>query len=210
MLIIAPRRSLRALRELPHTACYAETEDDVQQVVERLDRLVNHADAGPHGRWIVAVDDYDLGYRQMERQFRSVFDQTNLFSLLKRVAVDGDAHSVHLLLAANVKFPEEAGEVTKTLEAARHGLILWPHKYDGGTRLLDVALPVGDRNADLPPGRALLVREESSVLVQVAAVPQQEVDQVVARLTHRETPISGTDDHTPEAASYAATIDDHL
>jgi DNA segregation ATPase FtsK/SpoIIIE, S-DNA-T family len=126
------------------------------------------------------VDDYDIGYRQMEGQFRPSYDQdANLFGVLKRLAAESEASGPHLLIAANVKYPEEAGDVIKTLEAARNGLILWPQKYDGGTRLLDVALPVGDRDTDLPPGRALLAHEDSSMLVQVAAVPQAEVEQAI-------------------------------
>jgi S-DNA-T family DNA segregation ATPase FtsK/SpoIIIE len=129
------------------------------------------------------LDDYDIGYKQMESQFRSSYEQdANLFSVLKRLAGESEERGPHLLIAANVKYPEEAGDVIQTLEAARNGLILWPHKYDGGTRLLDVVLPVGDRDAEQPPGRALLVREDSSVLAQVAAVPRAEVEQVVASI----------------------------
>ncbi len=192
LILIDPRRGLRALGALPHTAHHATTEADMQPVVETLRQVIDQPGDGQQ-RWVVAVDDYDIGFRQMEGQFRSSYDNdANLFSVLKRLAVESKASGPHLLIAANVKYPEEAGDVIKTLEAARNGLILWPHKYDGGTRLLDVALPVGNRDTDLPPGRALLVHEESSVLVQVAAVPEAEVQQVVASLArgqgtkHRE------------------------
>jgi S-DNA-T family DNA segregation ATPase FtsK/SpoIIIE len=181
LLIVAPRRSLRALSSLPHTERYATTEAEIQEVVELLQKIVERPEAGQQ-RWIGAIDDYDIGYKQIESQFRSPYDGTNLFSTLKRLAAESGGQGIHLVIAANVKYPEEAGDVVKTLEAARNGLILWPHKYDGGTRLLDVALPVGDRDSDLPPGRALLVREDSSVLVQVATVPQAEIEQVVASI----------------------------
>jgi DNA segregation ATPase FtsK/SpoIIIE, S-DNA-T family len=182
LIVVDPRRSLRTLSTLPHTECYAGAEADIQAVVERLQQAIDQPGAGEQ-RWIVAVDDYDIGYRQMEGQFRSSYDQdTNLFSVLKRLAAESEGSGPHLLIAANVKYAEEAGDVIKTLDAARNGLILWPHKYDGGTRLLDVGLPLGDRDADLPPGRALLVREDSSVLVQVAAVPRAEIEQVVTNI----------------------------
>jgi S-DNA-T family DNA segregation ATPase FtsK/SpoIIIE len=181
-VIVAPRRSLRPLAQLPHTACYATSEAEIKEAVVCLETMIERAKTAPQQRLIVAVDDYDIGYRQIESQFRSSYDGANLFSVLKRLAVEGDAHSVHVLVAANVKYPEEAGDVVRTLEAGRNGLILWPHKYDGGTRLLDVALPQGDRDADLPPGRGLLVREDSALPVQVAATPQAEVDQAVANI----------------------------
>lgn len=182
-VIVDPRRGLHALRALPHMAHYAATEADIRRLVEALQAIVDHSgDQQP--RWIVAVDDYDVGYRQIEGQFRSSYSgDTNLFGILRRLTAESGAYGPHLLIAANVKYPEEAGEIIKTLDAARNGLILWPHKYDGGTRLMDIALPFGERDADLPAGRALLIHEDRSMLVQVAAASQAEVDQASTSLS---------------------------
>lgn len=182
LIVVDPRRGLRRLGALPHIEQYATTEETIAQTAGRLMQLLDEPRAARH-RWIVIVDDYDIGYRQLEGQFRPAYDESfNLFSALKRLLTEGGERGVHLLVAANVNYPEEAGEVVRTLDAARNGLIFWPHKYDGGTRLLDVGLPMGDRDADLPPGRALLVHEANSVLVQLAAIPAAELEHVVTAI----------------------------
>jgi S-DNA-T family DNA segregation ATPase FtsK/SpoIIIE len=179
LAIVDPRRGLRAFQELPHTEAYAATRAEVQALAASLERRLDGPAAGAP-RLVVVVDDYDSGHKNMEDQFRASYDGPNLYSLLKRIAGEGGEHGVHLLVAANLRYAEEAGEVVSALDAARNGVILWPHKYDGGTRLLDVALPWGDRDATLPPGRALLVHEDACALVQVAMQPRAELEQAVA------------------------------
>jgi S-DNA-T family DNA segregation ATPase FtsK/SpoIIIE len=71
------------------------------------------------------------------------------------------------LLAANISYADDA--LLRGLDGGRSGLALWPGRYDGGTRLLGVDLPLADqRNADQPPGRAVLVQEDDVSIVQIA------------------------------------------
>lgn len=178
IIIDSNRRGLRAFADLPHTEIYAVTEADVAAVVEGLEQIQTPSNGLAPRHRVIVVDDYDIGYKNMESQFRSSYGGTNLFSVLKRVAIDGGECGMHLLVSANIQYPEEVGEVVKTLDAGRNGLILWPHKYDGGTQLLDVRLPVGERDGEQPRGRALLVQEDMQVLVQVALAPAAELQHV--------------------------------
>jgi S-DNA-T family DNA segregation ATPase FtsK/SpoIIIE len=177
--IVDLRRGLRALKALPHTEIYAASEAELPELVKRFERLPA---AAPAQRWVVVVDDYDMGYKNMESQFRNAWEQANLFSVLKQVMNEGAELGMHLLIAANAKYAEEAGDIVRTLDAARNGVVLWPHKYDGGTRLLDIALPLGERDAHLPPGRALLVHEDEQTVIQTAMVPKAELEAVATSI----------------------------
>lgn len=180
LIIIDPRRRLRSLKHLPHAEVYASGEDEIAAAAQRIGQIL--AGAPSECRWLIAIDDYDIGYKHIEGQFRPAWDVPNLFGALKRALADGSELGVHLLIAANLGYPEEAGEIVKALDAARSGLILWPHKYENGVRLLDIALPLGDRDLPQPPGRALLVREDGGALIQTAADPQCEVDRIVEQV----------------------------
>jgi S-DNA-T family DNA segregation ATPase FtsK/SpoIIIE len=180
--IVDLRRGLRTLKGLPHTEIYAASEADLAEVV----KLFAHLPPTPTQRWVIAVDDYDMGYKNMESQFRAAWDQANLFSVLKQVMNEGAEIGMHLLIAANAKYAEEAGDIVRGLDAARNGVVLWPHKYDGGTRLLDMALPLGERDAHLPPGRAVLIHEDDQALIQTAMIPKVELESAVASIRGRQ------------------------
>lgn len=181
IIIDSNRRGLRTLSDLPHTALYAVTEPEIKTAVSRLEQI-GTPDAAPACRWLIAIDDYDISYKNMESQFKMAWDQVNLFSVLKQLATDGGEYGMHLLVAANIQYAEESGEITRALDAGRNGLILWPHKYDRGTRLLDATLPVGERESALPPGRALLVQEDLHMLAQVALAPEADLERLIASL----------------------------
>ena len=180
IIVDGHRRGLHGLQSLPHTEAYAVTEAEIQELVQRLEQLHESSSGATACRWVIAIDDYDIGYKNMESQFKSAWDQTNLFSVLKRLAAEGGEYGMHLLLAANIQFPEEAGEVVKTLDAGRNGLILWPHKYDRGTRMMDVELPIGERDSTQPRGRALLVQEDQCLQAQIAVALEADVQRVAA------------------------------
>ena len=180
IIVDGNRRGLRTLKSLPHTEAYAVTEAEIEELVQRLEQLHVAPGADAARRRIIAIDDYDIGYKNMESQFKSAWDQTNLFSVLKRLAAEAGESGMHLLIAASIQFPEEAGEVVKTLDAGRNGLILWPHKFDRGTRLMDVELPIGERDSTQPRGRALLVQEDQSMQAQVALALESDVQRVTA------------------------------
>jgi len=116
----------------------------------------------------VLVDDYTLCRERMRAQLTQSFGgEPNLHELLCEMAQVGGQHGEHLLVAAGVTYADD--NLLRALDAGRTGLLLWPGRYDPGTRLLGVALPLADqRDSDQPPGRALLVRDEERDLVQLA------------------------------------------
>lgn len=170
LIIDSKRRGLQAFSKLPHTHAYAVSEAEVRALTPLLEQIQDdHAAAC---RWLIVIDDYDIGYKNMESQFKSAYGETNLFSVLKQLASDGGESGVHLLIAANIQYPEEAGEVIKILDAGRNGLILGPNKYERGVHLMDVALPIGERESTQPRGRAVLVQEDLHLPMQIAFVPE--------------------------------------
>lgn len=91
----------------------------------------------------------------------------NLFELLCEIAQVGGQQGEHLLLAAGISYADD--NLLRALDGVRAGLLLWPGRYDPGTRLLGVALPLPEqRGAHQPPGRALMVREDAQQIVQLA------------------------------------------
>jgi len=160
-----PRGGLRPLRALPHTTIYADDEAGAAALRARL--LAARADV-PAVRRVVLVDDYTLCRERMRAQLTQSFGgEPNLHELLCEMAQVGGQHGEHLLVAAGVTYADD--NLLRALDAGRTGLLLWPGRYDPGTRLLGVALPLADqRDSDQPPGRALLVRDEERDLVQLA------------------------------------------
>jgi S-DNA-T family DNA segregation ATPase FtsK/SpoIIIE len=199
VIIDSVRRGLRMFSAVPQTMVYAVTEAEIQSAVVELQRLLEKPRTPDNQRLIIVIDDFDIGHKNMESQFRSAWEGVNLFGILKRLANEGGELGVHLLIAANSSYPEESGDVIKSLNAGRNGLILWPHKYDSGARLLDVRLPIGERDGDLPRGRALMVQEDTSVLVQVALASEADLQQIA--VAANDTHVSGrrptTDDRRP-------------
>lgn len=114
------------------------------------------------------IDDYTLCRERMRAQLTQSFgSEPNLHELLCEIAQVGGQHGEHLLVAAGVTYADD--NLLRALDAGRAGLLLWPGRYDPGTRLLGIALPLADqRDSDQPPGRALLVRDEEHELVQLA------------------------------------------
>ncbi len=82
------------------------------------------------------------------------------------LAISGAENGIHLLIAAQITYADD--NLLKRLDESRTGIILWPHTYDPGTKLLGISLPSGERGAELPPGRAFLIQEDSQQLVQLA------------------------------------------
>ncbi len=163
-LLDGPRGGLAPLRALPHTAHYAADEPGAAALAELL--------AAPRGadgeRRLILVDDYTLTRERMRSQLTQNFGAgPNLFERLCEIAQLGGQQGEHLMLAAGSAYPDD--NLLRALDGGRSGLILWPGRYDAGTRLLGAALPLAEqRSAPQPPGRALLVSEDEQQLVQVA------------------------------------------
>ncbi|HMQ30079.1 MAG TPA: FtsK/SpoIIIE domain-containing protein [Chloroflexaceae bacterium] len=163
-LLDGPRGALLPLRELPHTGTYAADEPGAAAMAEEL--LAARAAGG--ARRLIVVDDYHLARERLRGQLaQSYGGQPNLFELLCEIAQVGGQLGEHLVLAAAVAYADD--NLLRALDGGRSGLVLWPGRYDPGTRLLGAALPLADqRGAHQPPGRALLVGEDDQQLVQLA------------------------------------------
>lgn len=164
-ILDGPRGGLRPLRALPHTMMYAN--DETGAATLRAGLLAART-GEPALRRVVLIDDYTLCRERMRAQLTQSFGgEPNLHELLAEIAQVGGQHGEHLLVAAGITYADD--NLLRALDAGRAGLLLWPGRYDPGTRLLGVALPVADqRDSDQPPGRALLVRDEERELVQLA------------------------------------------
>jgi S-DNA-T family DNA segregation ATPase FtsK/SpoIIIE len=161
-----PRGGLRSMEALPHLALYADDEAGAAELAALIGAWPAHRPTG--GRLLVVIDDYVLCRERMREQLtQSYGTEPNLLQRLNDCAQAGAQHGVHLLLAANISYADDA--LLRALDGGRSGLALWPGRYDGGTRLLGVDLPLADqRNADQPPGRAVLVQEDDGSIVQIA------------------------------------------
>jgi S-DNA-T family DNA segregation ATPase FtsK/SpoIIIE len=158
-----PRSGLRGVQQFPQVTTYCRGSAET----ERFLAVLRTAPASGIRR-VVLIDDYSLYRDQRRDQFAPIYEQEpNLFRLLCDLVQVGLQPGTSLVLATNSAFPDD--ELLRALDGLRCGLILWPGRYDPGTRLLGVTLPLTDqRSVDQPPGRALLVREEERQVVQVA------------------------------------------
>jgi S-DNA-T family DNA segregation ATPase FtsK/SpoIIIE len=150
------------LRDLPHLAHYAADEAGAAALGAAL-----LADRGQPGRRLLLIDDYHLCRERMRGQLAQSYNGPNLFETLCEIAQVGGQHGEHLVLTAGVSYADD--NLLRALDGGRSGLLLWPGRYDSGTRLLGVALPTPEqRGAEQPPGRALLVCEDEQQLLQIA------------------------------------------
>ncbi len=165
LILDSPRAGLADLRDLPHTTHYARAEQGATDLIAAVAQL-RLAPPGP--RRVIVIDDYTLCRERMREHLTPSYGaDPNLLANLCDLAQSGGMQGVHILLTTTLTYADDA--LLRALDAGRTGIILWPGRYDGGTRLLGISLPLAEqRDAEQPPGRALLVHEESQVLVQVA------------------------------------------
>jgi DNA segregation ATPase FtsK/SpoIIIE, S-DNA-T family len=165
-LLDGPRGGLRQLAELPQLAVYAHDAGGAADLAALIAAWPTHRQSD--GKLIVVIDDYLLCRERLREQLTPPYgSEPNLFQRLNEAAQAGGQHGVHLIVAANLSYADDA--LLRTLDDGRSGLAFWPGRYDGGTRLLGVDLPLADqRHTEQPPGRALLVREDERRIVQVA------------------------------------------
>jgi S-DNA-T family DNA segregation ATPase FtsK/SpoIIIE len=162
-ILDGPRRGLAALRELPHLALYAHDEAGAAALEAAL---LADRDAGG-ARRLILIDDYLLCRERMRGQLTQGYGAPTLFDTLCEIAQLGGERGEHLLVAMAGAYPDD--NFLRALDGARAGIVLWPGRYDGGTRLLGVSLPLAEqRGAEQPPGRALLVADDEQRIVQIA------------------------------------------
>ena len=160
-----PRGALQALREWPHTAHYAADEAGAAALAEAL---CTARQSGTTARRLVLLDDYNLCRERLRNQLvQSYGGAPNLFDTLCELAQVGGQHGEHLVLATGSTYADD--NLLRALDGGRAGVLLWPGRYEPGTKLLGTTLPLPDqRNGEQPPGRALLVSEDEQQLVQIA------------------------------------------
>ncbi|MEI7772886.1 MAG: FtsK/SpoIIIE domain-containing protein, partial [Chloroflexales bacterium] len=166
IILDGPRGGLAGLRELPQTTHYARAEQGVDPLIAAVAGL-RGAPASSR-RHLIAIDDYALCRERLRDQLaQSYGPELNLLANLCDLAQSGVAQGVHILLATTMVYADDA--LLRALDGGRCGAILWPGRYEGGTRLLGVGLPLAEqRDAEQPPGRALLVREDAQATIQIA------------------------------------------
>lgn len=89
LVIVDPHKGgLAGLSGLPHVAHYARGEAQIAALVGALERLRG---IRPHGeRWVVIVDDYNIGRTTIKSQFAQVYTgESNLYSVLEELATGG-------------------------------------------------------------------------------------------------------------------------
>jgi len=164
LVIDGPRRSLHHLRTLPQTVRYVADESGIVTLSSELVGLRRD----PTTCYLIVIDDYQLCRERWRDQFSQSYSATpNLFQHLVEIAQTGN-EPFHLLIAASISYADDP--LMRILDGARNGLILWPGRYESGTRLLGLSLPlIEQRNSDQPPGRALLISgDEEPIVIQVA------------------------------------------
>lgn len=164
IIIDGPRRSLSQLRTVPQTVRYIADEAGLIAFSVELTELRHH----PTERYLIIIDDYHLCRERWRDHFTQSYGPTpNVFNQLVELAQTGD-EPFHLLIAATISYADDP--LLRALDSARNGIVLWPGRYDTGTRLLGLNLPLTDqRTFEQPPGRALLVSgDDEPVMVQLA------------------------------------------
>ncbi|MBX0330381.1 cell division protein FtsK, partial [Oscillochloris sp. ZM17-4] len=166
LILDGPRGGLAGLRELPHATCYARAEQGAEALIAAVAELRRAAAHAP--RRIIAIDDYTLCRERLRDQLGQGYGpEPNLLANLCDLAQSGGQQGVHILMATTMAYADDA--LLRALDGGRGGIILWPGRYDGGTRLLGVGLPLAEqRDVEQPPGRALLVRDDDQAIIQIA------------------------------------------
>jgi S-DNA-T family DNA segregation ATPase FtsK/SpoIIIE len=166
LILDSPRGGLADLRDLSQTVCYARGAEGAAALVAAV---ADQPDAsGSERHRVIVIDDYSLCRERLRDQLaQSYGPEPNLLAALCDLAQGGGQPGTHILLATSLAYADDA--LLRALDGGRNGLILWPGRYESGTRLLGVSLPLAEqRDAEQPPGRALLVQEDSLAVVQIA------------------------------------------
>ncbi len=164
IIIDGPRRSLNQLRALAPTIRYIADEAGLAALNAELSALRRETT----NRQLLIIDDYHLCRERWRDHFTQSYSATpNLFNQLVELAQTGN-EPFHLIIAAGISYADDP--LLRALDGARNGIVLWPGRYDTGTRLLGLNLPLPDqRHSEQPPGRALLVNgDDEPVMIQVA------------------------------------------
>lgn len=165
LVIDGPRRSLSQLQQLPIVR-YIADEAGLNALNDELSMLTQRA----MYQYLLIIDDYHLCRERWRDHFTPNYSSVpNLFNQLVELAQTSD-ESFHLLISAGISYADDP--LLRALDGARNGIVFWPGRYDTGTRLFGLSLPMVDqRQLEQPPGRALLVNgDDEPRMIQVASV----------------------------------------
>ncbi|NTU82204.1 MAG: hypothetical protein HGA45_22970, partial [Chloroflexales bacterium] len=170
LVLVDPRRSsFRNLAIGPHEPLYATSEAHLAELAEQLDQAME--EPTPRQRWVVCIDDFDIGQSQFTTQFQKPFSgQKTFLVVLEKLVSLGRERGFGLMVAANTSSPTQ---LLGQLSAGRYGLILQPHNFPPATNLLGVRLPIPASGRQIIPGRGLLVSNNLQQWVQVAAESEE-------------------------------------
>lgn len=165
-VLVDPRRnSFRDLPMSPHQRILATTESDLAELVQNLERVLE--DETEQRRWVICIDDYEVGQNQFSTQFQKPFSgQKTFIVVLEKLMNLGRERGFSLIIGANTTIPTQ---LLGQLNASRNGLILQPHNYPSATDLLGVRLPIPLSGSQGYPGRGLMVKGNLQQWVQVAS-----------------------------------------
>ncbi|WP_322814704.1 FtsK/SpoIIIE domain-containing protein [Chloroflexus sp.] len=164
VIIDGPRRSLRHVQTLPQTVRYVADEEGIATLSAELTGLRRN----PTARHLVIIDDYHLCRERWRDHFTQSYSATpNLFQQLVELAQTGN-EPFHLIVTAGITYADDP--LLRALDSSRNGLVIWPGRYESGTRLLGLNLPLPEQcTSEQPPGRAILIGgDEEPVLIQLA------------------------------------------
>lgn len=167
-VLVDPRRSsFRDLPVQPHQPLYATTEAHLTDLAERLDRAIE--DDTSTQRWVICIDDYDVGLSHYTVQFQKPFSgQRTFMVVLEKLANLGRERGFYLLFGANTSNPNP-NQLLGQICSGRGGLILQPHNYPPISNLFGVRLPIPLSGSKPLPGRGLMVVSNLVQWVQVAS-----------------------------------------
>lgn len=173
LVLVDPRNAgLRDLCELPHVEVFAGTEAELAVAAEQINMRLEASDG--RRRWVVCIDDYELGASLMSAQFTKPYNPTaakNFAVVLESLLSLGRDRNWNVIAGANL--PVLPSSPLSLINAGRSGIILRSHEYPVGTALLGTRLPIKRPGGVPPTGRAIMVVDGVEQVVQIALADAQ-------------------------------------
>jgi DNA segregation ATPase FtsK/SpoIIIE, S-DNA-T family len=164
VLIDGPRRRLAAVRSRPGVRHYITTDQEAARFAAELDP---HRPAHGTALTVILIDDYPQTREHLREQLGSAYPAENSLSARLTAIAGSPTRGCHLIVAGTITYCDDP--LLRTLDAGRHGVLLWPHRFERGTRLLDTGLPLTlQAEHEPPPGRALLIADDEQRPLQLA------------------------------------------
>jgi S-DNA-T family DNA segregation ATPase FtsK/SpoIIIE len=164
VLIDGPRRRLAALCGRPGVQRYITADAEAADFAAEL-----HRQHSPYRTQltVILIDDYPQTREHLREQLGNSYPAEHSLAAQLTAIAGGPSRGCRLIVAGTVSYGDDP--LLRALDAGRHGLLLWPHRFERGTRLLDISLPITlQAEHEPPPGRALLVIDDEQRPLQLA------------------------------------------